>query len=102
SAPKPPAETATIERPGKYRAVFTTWGAAPTDWTLLDKQFQMETTGPDGKKKREPINLVKTVGTSLPLITTFPQSDFTVEPDAAWTRQPSPEGELVYRWENEK
>ena len=91
-----------VEHAGLYRAEFSTWGAAPTSWTLLNPQFKETVALPDGKKEVEPIDLVRTQGAQLPFSTTFPQSDFVLPPDAAWSRLPTTGDELAYAWENEQ
>jgi len=101
-APKAPEQRAIHEEPGLYKTELTSWGAAPASWTLLLPQYVESVTLPDGKKETRPINLVRTGGTQLPAIVTFPQSDFTVPPDAAWTQTLATDGEVLYAWENEQ
>jgi YidC/Oxa1 family membrane protein insertase len=100
-AARPEAVVDTIERPGLFRARFTTWGAAPLEWTLLDPQYQ-ETHARDEKKDLRPINLVRTSDPRLPLIVTFPDSAFKLGEDAAWTREKATADELVYAWQNDQ
>src|SRR5581483_6116954 len=66
AAPKPPELIDVVERPGLYRARFSTWGAAPIEWTLLDPQYK-ETRTVDGKKELVPINLVRTAEPRVPM-----------------------------------
>jgi YidC/Oxa1 family membrane protein insertase len=91
-----------VEFAGMYRAEFTSWGAAPTSWTLLAPQFQEGVPQADGKKKDQPIDLIRTKGANLPFLTTFPQSDFVIPADAAWTKLPPAGDEIAYVWENDK
>lgn len=89
---KPPAVLATIERDQLYRSTFTSWGAAPQTWKLLSKQYQEKVDG-----QMRPIDLVRTQ--QLPFTITFPDSSFSVAPDAAWmqlSRGADPQSELVY------
>jgi YidC/Oxa1 family membrane protein insertase len=95
-AVRPPEKIASVVRPERYHAEFTTWGAAPKSWTLLKPHYKEFVTQPDGKKVLAPIDLVKSSGADLPLTLTFPQSDVTLAPDAAWTQLPSGPNELVY------
>jgi YidC/Oxa1 family membrane protein insertase len=99
---KAPAQTSMHEEPGLYKTEFTTWGAAPQSFVLLDKQYLESAVQPDGKKGLRPINLVRTTGAQLPMIVQFPESDFTVPPDDAWIKLQQSENELVYVWENEQ
>ena len=101
AAPKPPEVIDVVERAGLYRARFSTWGAAPVEWTLLDPQYK-ETRGVDGKKELVPINLVRTAEPRVPMIVTFPESSFKLGEDAAWTRDKATADELVYSWQNDQ
>jgi YidC/Oxa1 family membrane protein insertase len=97
AAPKPDEETTTLTIPGRVTYTFTTWGGAPKEVRLLDPQYQ-EHVIRDGKKELVPINLVRTP-TALPLSVSFPQSDFAIPADAAWTKVSSTDKEIVYAWE---
>ncbi len=98
----PPARAApvesTLEQPKHYRATFTSEGAAPTSWVLLDPQYK-EDNPRESNKKAEPIDLVKTRVPNLPLEVSFPSSAFTLPPDATWNVEPTTDGSLVYTWE---
>jgi YidC/Oxa1 family membrane protein insertase len=70
---------------------------------LTNPQFKETVTDADGKKHLEQINLVRTRGAELPLTISFPQSDFTLPPDAAYTRNPGDEpAQTVYWYENDQ
>jgi YidC/Oxa1 family membrane protein insertase len=86
---KPPEVHATVEREQLYRAAFTSWGAAPTKWELLKKQYQEKADG-----KMAPINLVRTP--QPPFTITFPESSFSIAPDAAWMQLAQTPDELAY------
>jgi YidC/Oxa1 family membrane protein insertase len=91
-----------VERDAQYRAALTSWGGAVAEWTLLNPQYQATVTR-DGQKVLQPINLVRTSPPKLPLATSFPQSDFEIAPDAAWTAMPgATPDERVYVWENDR
>lgn len=83
-----------------YKAEFTTWGAAPSQWTLLAKQYQEAV--PEGKKETRPINLVRTKGAQLPMIVLFPESEFTVPPDSAWSLVSQNDTEIVYAYDSDQ
>jgi YidC/Oxa1 family membrane protein insertase len=95
---KPPAVAFSVERDQLFRATFTSWGAAPTEWKLAHKQYQ-ESVEVGGKKELVPINLVRTSSPDLPLTITFPESDFNLPADAAWTQLTPTPNELAYAWE---
>jgi YidC/Oxa1 family membrane protein insertase len=101
AAEKPAEVTSVLEEPGRYRARFTSWGAAPTEWELLNPQYQRENRA---QHALGPIDLVRD-GHPLPLSVTLAKADvgFDLPPDAAWTPVPgTPPGELAYTWENER
>ena len=93
--PAAPIVTDTIERKGLYHAVFTTNGAAPQEWTLLDPQYK-EARAIEGKKDLRQINLVKSNAPFLPTVISFPESDFALYENAQWTRSKATEDELDY------
>jgi len=97
-APKPAEETTTLTVSGRVTITFTSWGATPKEVRLLDPQYQ-EYVLRNGKKELAPINLVRTSPSSLPLAISFPQSDFAIPPDAAWTKVSSTDKDVVYAWE---
>ena len=97
---KPKASEALLEEPQRYKASFTSEGAAPTHWVLLDKQYK-EDNPRESNKQAEPIDLVRTQTPNLPLEITFPSSAFNLPPDAAWSEQPrGSDDALVYTWES--
>src|SRR5205823_471714 len=65
-AARPPEERVTIERPGYYRATFSSWGAVPTEFVLLHPQYKITVDGHD-----VPINLVRPEAEALPYATSF-------------------------------
>jgi YidC/Oxa1 family membrane protein insertase len=98
---RPPEQRAAHEEPGLYKAELSSWGAALAQWTLLKPQYQETIVEPNGNKELGPINLVRTKGAQLPLVITFPQSDFTLAPDAAWTRvEDGRPDQVAYTWES--
>src|SRR5207302_1136147 len=86
SAPKPEAKLATFEQPGHYRATFTSQGAAPEHWVLLNPQYK-EDNPKETNKTAQPIDLIRTPAPDLPVTITFPQSGFDLPRDAAWVEQ---------------
>src|SRR5262249_20619746 len=84
---------------GRYRTVFSSWGGAPAEWSLLNPQFK-EQLRRDGERRLEPVNLVRTRSPNLPLSITFPNSEFNLPQDAPFTAQPSGPNELVYTWDD--
>ena len=102
--PAPPAAKAaavesTLEQAKRYRATFTSEGAAPTSWVLLDPQYK-EDNPRQSNKRAEPIDLVKTRVPNLPLEVSFPSSSFNLPPDAMWNVEPAgSDGALTYTWE---
>ena len=117
--PKAPESRVTVERPGLYRAVFSTWGAAPSELTLLHPQYQENVwvarpeylaklpagtapvrTGdddPNWLQKTVPINLVRNQASRLPFEIGFETgSTVELERDAAWTLASQTDEELVY------
>jgi YidC/Oxa1 family membrane protein insertase len=92
---KPPEVTATVERDKLYRAAFDSWGAAPAEWKLLNRQYQEKVDG-----KMAPIDLIRTQKPNLPLTVTFPESSFTIAPDDAWLQLSQKPDELVYAWDD--
>ena len=78
---RPAQEFSTVEQPGRYRARFSSWGAAPVAWLLTHPQYQEQIRG---SKQVQPIDLVHDEAGRLPLSISFPQSDFEVPPDAAY------------------
>jgi YidC/Oxa1 family membrane protein insertase len=99
-APKAPAVESTLEQAKLYRATFTSEGAAPTHWVLLDPQYK-EDNPRQSNKQAEPIDLVKTQVPNLPLEVSFPSSSFKLPPDAVWKVEPTTDGSLVYTWEDD-
>jgi YidC/Oxa1 family membrane protein insertase len=114
--PAPPSERGkpvetTFEQPGKYRATFTSEGAAAEHFVLLDKQYK-EDNPKQSNKTAEPIDLVRTRPPILPLETKVwsaphvesgpnQNSPIDVPPDAVWTEQPRTDPNvLVYTWED--
>jgi len=100
--PAPPAAKAapvesTLELAKHYRATFTSEGAAPTHWVLLDKQYK-EDNPKESNKQAEPIDLVKTSVPNLPLEVSFPSSAFALKPDSVWNVEQGGDG-LTYTWE---
>jgi YidC/Oxa1 family membrane protein insertase len=95
NAPKPPEQRETVQRDGLYRAVFSSWGAAPVEFTLLNKQYKVSVDG-----KEVPIDLVH----GAPPFTVAwkgqgadnERSDFDLPADAAWTLVRKSDTELVY------
>ncbi len=100
NAAKAPQTFDTTEQMGLYRAKFSSWGAAPVEITLLHPQYQ-ENVASSGKKETQPINLVRRTLPELPFTITFPESDFAIAPDAAWTKVRQSEKELVYVWDSD-
>ena len=100
-APQKPAEqVATFEQPGHYRASFTSWGAAPQHWVLLNPQYK-EDNPKATNKQAQPIDLIKTPAPDLLTTITFPQTGNELAPDAAWSEQPrGSDGALVYTWDS--
>jgi len=94
---KPAPVESTLEQPKLYHATFTSEGAAPNSWVLLDPQYK-EDNPKKSNKKAEPIDLVKTQVPNLPLEVSFPSSAFKLPPDANWTLVPGDNG-LTYTWE---
>jgi len=100
-AAKAPAVETTIEQPKRYRGTFTSEGAAPSHWVLLDPQYK-EDNPRESNKQAEPIDLIKTRVPNLPLVITFPSSAFNLPPDAVWNVAPvGSDGAITYTWENE-
>ena len=97
--PKAAAVESTLEVAKHYRATFTSEGAAPTHWVLLDPQYK-EDNPKESNKKAEPIDLVKTSSPNLPLEVSFPSSAFTLPPDATWNVANASDGAIEYTWEN--
>jgi YidC/Oxa1 family membrane protein insertase len=97
-ADRPPAVIDEIDQPALYHSVWTSWGAVPTTWKLLDPQYQRQVTRADGKKELEPIDLVTTHGANAPLIISLPQSGIEVPPEAAWQKLAAG----AYAWENDQ
>lgn len=100
-APPKPVQT-TWELPGHYRATFTSEGAAPVNWVLLNPQYK-EDNPKQSNKQAEPKDLIRTRAPNLPTVITFPRSSFEVPPDAIYTLQPrGADGALVYTYETDK
>jgi YidC/Oxa1 family membrane protein insertase len=99
-AEKPAAVESTLELPKHYHATFTSEGAAPTHWVLLDPQYK-EDNPRESNKQAEPIDLVKTKVPNLPLEVSFPSSSFKLPPDAVWKVEQTSDGSLVYTWEDD-
>ncbi len=94
---RPAALTHVIEHPGFSRITMSTWGAAATDWQLLDPRYQEN--GEAGKTR--PINFVGTKLPELPFALSSWESDFSLERDAAWMQLPSASpDELNYAWDD--
>ena len=91
------------EEAGLYRAEFTSWGAALDSFVLLKPQFKESVVNPDGKKQPAQIDLVRTKGADLPLLVSFPQSDFSLPADTAWQKIAGlgPD-ELGYAYDNDQ
>jgi len=87
-----PEKRATIERPGQYRAVFSSVGASPVEFTLLDPQYRRVV---DGKETQ--IEMVPPQG-ALPFRVEVHGSGDEVElpADASWTVVRQSDEELVY------
>ncbi|MCA1664015.1 MAG: membrane protein insertase YidC, partial [Myxococcales bacterium] len=98
-ATKPTPVESTLDQPKHFRATFTSEGAAPTHWVLLDPQYK-EDNPRESNKQAEPIDLVKTRVPNLPLEVSFPSSSFALPPDAMWTVVPTTDGSLSYVWED--
>jgi len=99
-AAKPTPVESTVEQPKRYHATFTSEGAAPSHWVLLDSQYK-EDNPRRSNKKSEPIDLIKTSVPNLPLEVSFPSSAFNLPPDAVWTvSPPGTDGSLTYTWED--
>ncbi|HEX2569175.1 MAG TPA: membrane protein insertase YidC [Polyangia bacterium] len=107
---RPEEQRITVVRPGFFRAVFTSWGAAPAEFTLLNPQYKEKVwvpkkgagavrqgeDDPNWESKLEPINLIKPQAGILPYSAYFPESSFQLPPSAAWTLTQQTEDELVY------
>jgi YidC/Oxa1 family membrane protein insertase len=78
-----------------YSADFSSWGAAPSRWQLLDKQYREKVNG-----ELTAIDLVRTQSPNLPLTVTFPESSFNVPADAAWTQLPGNPDELIFAYDD--
>ncbi len=106
-APKPTPVEDTLEVAKHYKATFTSEGAAPTHWVLLDPQYK-EDNPKESNKQAQPIDLVRTRAPNLPFVVALvkgePQlSKSLVElpPDTVWTELPrGSDGSLAYAWEN--
>jgi YidC/Oxa1 family membrane protein insertase len=97
---KPAEQIATFEQPGHYRASFTSWGAAPQHWVLLNPQYK-EDNPKATNKQAQPMDLIKTPAPDLLTTISFPQTGSELAPDAAWTEQPrGSDGSLVYTWDS--
>ncbi len=96
---KPPQFRHTVDHAQQFRATFSSWGAAPDSWLLLPTQYQ-EWVEQNGKKELQPINLVRTHTPNLPLSISFPQSDFSLPPDAAWNQLTPTGDEVAYAYED--
>ena len=89
----------TVQREGLYRAVFSSYGGSPVEFTLLNPQYKVTVEGKD-----VPINMVRPEAAFPPFAVTFmtagganERSDFDLAPDAAWTQEPSSDPNvLVY------
>jgi YidC/Oxa1 family membrane protein insertase len=98
---KPAEVIDTVEKPGMYRARFTSWGAGPREWTLLDPHFREHEKGE--KDPDHQINLVRFLGERMPLTVTFPDSSFGMPPHAAWEKvEGTPANEIAYRWQDDR
>src|SRR5215831_1318015 len=74
---RPPEEKVTLESK-RWKATFSSYGAALTSFELLDPQYREHVGATE-----VPVDLVKTPGQPA-LATTFDDSSFQVPPDAAW------------------
>lgn len=93
-----PEQQTTVQRDGVFRAVFSSWGAAPIEFTLLDPQYKTNVGG-----KAVPINMVRKEAGAPPFAVSFSstgaeseRSDFDLPADAAWTLVSQSPTELVY------
>lgn len=115
---RPAEQRVVVERPGFYRAVFSTWGAVPKEFTLLHPQYRERVwlpkpeyvaklppgmpavrqgdQDPNFERKLVPINLIKPGLEIEPFSVSFPESDFSVDPAAAWTLARQTDEELVF------
>lgn len=118
AAIRPAEQRTSIERSGVYRAVFTTWGAAPSKFELLHPRYKREEwmpkaeylaklplglppvrqgeNDPNFERQSVPINMVRPQLSVEPFTITFPESTFVLEPNAAWTLVKQSQEELVY------
>jgi YidC/Oxa1 family membrane protein insertase len=98
-ATKPEPQTTTLEQPGHFRATFSTWGAAPEHWLLLDPQYKVDNPK-EANKEAQPIDLVRTQSPDLPAQVMLLGGAVELPRDAAWTLQPrSDGGDLVFTWD---
>ena len=107
---RPAEQRITVVRPGFFRAVFTSWGAAPAEFTLLHPQYKEKVwvpkkgagavrlgdDDPNWESKLEQINLIKPQTAMLPYSVYFPESSFQLPTGTAWTLTQQTEDELVY------
>jgi YidC/Oxa1 family membrane protein insertase len=101
-APKAAPVEATFEQDKHYTATFTSEGAAPKSWVLLNPQYK-EDKPKESNKKADQIDLVRTRSPNLPFtVTILQQSAIYLPPEAVWTEEPrGSDGSLTYSWENE-
>ncbi len=102
-APAPPAKaepkTVTVQRDGLYLARFSSRGAAPVEFTLLNPRYKTSVDGHD-----VPINLARPEAGFAPFAASFitggaehERSDVDLPPDAVWTQEESKDPNvLVY------
>lgn len=95
---RPPEQLVTVERAGLYRAVFTSWGAAPAEFILLDPQYRVKVGDHD-----EQINMVPQRAGQPAYLTWYARdgadgerSEVELAAAAAWTLQRRSDSELVY------
>ncbi len=91
-----PETFSTVEIPGRLRATLSTWGAGAHDLVLLDPRYQEHTAGHD-----VPIDLVTSKDAPLPFSITFPESGFTLPPDADWKLERESGDERIYSWSSD-
>ena len=101
AAARPSEEITPVTRPGFFLAKFSTWGAAPIEFTLDHPQYKITVDGKD-----RPINMVRRDEAGSPFVTSFStapeaggggaHSDFDLPADAAWSLLRHSDDEIVY------
>ncbi len=98
AAQRAPEQRVTVQRDGLYRAVFSTWGASPIEFTLLNPQYKVGARG-----KSLPIEMVRPEAGAPPYTVSFTstgsdaeRSDFDLPADANWTLVRQTQDEIVY------